>query len=200
MEKVSDDDLVSQCNLDYRRLRGLLVAGDWQAADYETYLLMLKAVNCKEGQLITTKQVLAFPCLDLSTIDSLWVKYSNRHFGFSVQYKIYHKDDVKFFIGYFGKHWSTFGYEIGWYKAKKFLGIYFLPNWIDEKEAIFSLDAPKGYLPLTIFRFSSLALVQAEDYASLQDYDDADGMLTHVVNREFDFGQSLMDRLGKCNL
>ena len=35
------------------------------------------------------KICIRFPCEDLRTIDQLWVKYSNRHFGFCVQKHIY---------------------------------------------------------------------------------------------------------------
>ncbi|HYX15858.1 MAG TPA: GUN4 domain-containing protein [Nostoc sp.] len=35
------------------------------------------------------KSIENFPCTDLRTIDRLWVKYSNGHFCFSVQKRIW---------------------------------------------------------------------------------------------------------------
>ena len=33
--------------------------------------------------------IVRFPCKDLKTIDKLWIKHSNGHFGFSVQKRIW---------------------------------------------------------------------------------------------------------------
>lgn len=43
----SEDDLSSDRNVDYTRLRDLLAAGNWKEADYETYLVMLKVTQIR---------------------------------------------------------------------------------------------------------------------------------------------------------
>jgi hypothetical protein len=52
------------------------------------------------------KQLLNFPCTDLRTIDGLWVKYSNGHFGFSVQKEIYLSVGGKADGKYYSKAWE----------------------------------------------------------------------------------------------
>jgi len=87
----SGDDipLTSEKGIDYTKLRDLLKAQDWKAADYETHLRMLEAVGRKKGDWIRGEELLNFPCADLKTIDELWMRYSEERFGFSVQRRIY---------------------------------------------------------------------------------------------------------------
>jgi hypothetical protein len=83
------DEFASEKGIDYTRLRDLLAAENWKESNQETYKVMIQAVGKKTGDWFTGDELLNFPCTDLKTIDSLWVKYSNGHFGFSVQKKIY---------------------------------------------------------------------------------------------------------------
>jgi hypothetical protein len=71
------------------KLEEMLKAQQWKDADYETYRLMITAVGKDEGQGFTRSELLNIPCDELRAIDGLWVKYSNGHFGFSVQKQIY---------------------------------------------------------------------------------------------------------------
>jgi serine/threonine protein kinase len=71
--------------IDYSKLRELLAFKDWRAADRETAELILKIAGRKKEGSLTVKNIEQFPCKDLRTIDQLWVKYSNGHFGFSIQ-------------------------------------------------------------------------------------------------------------------
>lgn len=70
--------------VNYTRLRDLLAAGKWKAADEETYRKMRDAAP--RGYLPRMDN---FPCEDLRTINQLWLHYSNGKFGFSVQQEIY---------------------------------------------------------------------------------------------------------------
>ncbi len=138
-------DLSSEKGVDYTRLRDLLKAGKWKDADYETYLVMLKVEDRKENDTITYEEMSNFPCTDLRTIDNLWVKYSNRRFGFSIQKKIYlesvildgYKEAYKL-DGYYYKAWKKFGDAIGWRVNQ---------NWIDYSHVTFDTTAPEGHLP-----------------------------------------------------
>jgi hypothetical protein len=112
-----DDDLSSEKGIDYAPLRDLLKAQDWYAADQETYRTMITAVGKEQGDWFTKDELLNFPCTDLKTIDRLWVKYSQRHFGFSVQKKIYVECGGKLDGNYPGDEiWEKFGDRVGWRK------------------------------------------------------------------------------------
>jgi hypothetical protein len=73
----------------YADLERYLKNGQWEAADNETYRLMITEVGKKEGQWFAREDLLNFPCDPLTVIDGLWVDYSSRKFGFSVQKKMY---------------------------------------------------------------------------------------------------------------
>ncbi|MBP5976553.1 GUN4 domain-containing protein [Brasilonema sp. CT11] len=135
----SSDDLSSEKGVNYTRLRDLLAAGKWKEADDETYLVMLQAVGRKENDWIREQELLNFPCTDLRTIDQLWVKYSNRRFGFSVQKKIYLSFGGKPDGKYYEEAWRKLGERVGW-RVKE--------NWIRGEEVTFDTTAPQGHLPL----------------------------------------------------
>jgi uncharacterized protein YjbI with pentapeptide repeats len=81
--------LRSEVGADYTKLRDLLAARRWKAADYETSRVMLQVVGKEAMEFITEEEMQEFPCLDLRTIDQLWVQYSKGRFGFSVQNRIW---------------------------------------------------------------------------------------------------------------
>ena len=108
------DDLSSDRGIDYTRLRDLLAGRNWLDADDETYLVMLQVVGSKDGDWIESEELLNFKSTDLRTIDSLWVKYSNGRFGFSVQKKIYLEVGGIADGEFYKEAWLRFGSRVGW--------------------------------------------------------------------------------------
>jgi hypothetical protein len=108
-------ELASEKGIDYTKLRDLLQANQWKEADRETYLRMLEAVGRKDGDWVRAEDLQNFPCADLQTIDRLWVKYSNGHFGFSVQKKIWQECGNPTSNG---KDWDRFCVKVGWQNSK----------------------------------------------------------------------------------
>ncbi|MEH2412695.1 GUN4 domain-containing protein [Nostoc sp.] len=133
------DNLDSEKAIDYTRLRDLLAAKNWKEADKETYLVMIQAVGKKDGDHFTSDELLNFPCTDLRTIDGLWVKYSNRHFGFSVQKDIYLSVGGKADGKYYEKAWEKFGDRVGWRVNSRY--------WINYSYVTFDTSSPRGHLP-----------------------------------------------------
>ncbi|MBD2199320.1 MULTISPECIES: caspase, EACC1-associated type [Calothrix] len=134
-----EDDLSSEKSIDYTKLRNLLAAGKWKDADYETYVLMVKALGKQNGHYFKTEELLNFPCTDLHTIDSLWVKYSNGLFGFSVQKEIYLSVGGQLNNQSNKETWDKFGDRVGW-KLEK--------DWIDYDKVTFDISALEGHLPI----------------------------------------------------
>ncbi|MEM9005379.1 MAG: GUN4 domain-containing protein [Cyanobacteria bacterium P01_F01_bin.86] len=136
----AQDELKSEKGIDYTYLRDLLKTGDWQAADRETYEVMIGTVGKKSGDYFTKGELLNFPCADLLTIDRLWVKYSGGKFGFSVQQRIYVECGAKLDGQYPGdKIWARFGDLVGWRRD----GMWILDVTFDTKAA-------EGHLPLLV--------------------------------------------------
>ena len=141
-EQQKYDDLSSEKNVDYTRLRDLLADGKWKEADEETLTVMLKATGREqEGyRYLDNKSIERFPCADLSTIDRLWVKYSDGRFGFSVQNRIWESVGGK--PGeYDDEIYKKFGDRLGWRVEGK---------WLDFSDITFSQNAPEGHLPLSL--------------------------------------------------
>jgi len=133
------DDLSSEKGIDYTRLRDLLKAGKWREADRETAERMCEAMRRQEEGWLRIEDVKAFPCVDLRTIDQLWVKYSNGHFGFSVQKKIW--------LDYGSptdpdNNWDLFCIEVGWQNSQTM-------EYLEYKELKFDIEgSPLAELPL----------------------------------------------------
>lgn len=133
------DDLSSEKGVDYTRLRDLLKAQNWRAADEKTLNVMLQAAVTKSQGYLDYDSIENFPCTDLRTIDQLWVKYSNGHFGFSVQKRIWLQCGGKVDI----KTERALGDALGWRKNN---------SWLDYKDITFTLNAPEGHLPVGFLR------------------------------------------------
>jgi uncharacterized caspase-like protein/predicted GTPase len=129
-----DDDLSSECNASYTKLCNFLKAKQWQEANQETELVMLKVAGCEKLGWLDSSAIDCFPITDLRTIDRLWLKYTNRHFGFSIQKKIFTQVNQKE---------QSFLQKVNWTKASLKGGIFLKENHLH-----FSLEAPEGHLPL----------------------------------------------------
>lgn len=150
---VDVSTLSSEREVNYTQLRDLLAAGEWKEADKETLLVMLQVAG--REQELAVEDIKKFPCTDLSTIDRLWVKYSDCRFGFSIQKRIWEKCvwekvGVTRYETY--RHFSDC---VGW-RVKDV--------WLDYDDLTFdTTNAPQGHLPSGFVGFgwrfdSSLAL------------------------------------------
>lgn len=135
-DRIDAIPLESEKGVDYRKLRDLLKAGKWKAADRETYRLMITIVGKEEGQWFDRADLENFPCEDLLTIDRLWVEASNSHFGFSVQKKIWEECGSPMTNS---EKFRNFGNRVGWCKESDWLNDFDL-----KKNPQYS---PKGELP-----------------------------------------------------
>jgi hypothetical protein len=126
--------LKSEKAIDYHLIQILLAKQDFEEADRLTSKKLCEAASADalaRGWLYFT-EVKAIPVSDLQTINQLWLVYSEGKFGFSVQRKIWLS---------LNKDWGKFWLKIGWKKDGSFTRY---PN-----EFIWSLDAPRGHLPLS---------------------------------------------------
>ena len=128
--------LISIKGVDYRKLHDLLAAKKWKEADLETGRVMIKVAGRESERWLNGEDLKNFSCPDLSTIDKLWVKYSNSKFGFSVQKQTYQS------LGgtkeYDEEVWRAFGDKVGWRKGGK---------WLSDESLTFSDKHYKGHLP-----------------------------------------------------
>ena len=114
---VNPVELLSAKGIDYRELEKLLKAKEWGKADELTAKLMLKIANRERQGWLDEDSIKAFPCEDLRTIDQLWVHYSNRKFGFSIQKNLWIECGCNISQSDF-KLWKDFATKVGWYPTK----------------------------------------------------------------------------------
>nr|YP_009397764.1 hypothetical protein [Sonderella linearis]ARW66950.1 hypothetical protein [Sonderella linearis] len=120
--------------INYQPLQNLLINKDFKEADkltqkYLCNLVELKNKNKKNWLYFTDIQFL--PLDDLFTLDLMWKIYSKGKFGFSVQKTLWIKYNCK---------WKQLWEKIGW-TAQGIMKRY-------PEEFIWTIDAPKGHLPL----------------------------------------------------
>ncbi len=130
------DDLSSMANVDYTYLRNLLARGEWKEADAETVNVMLQAANRTKEGFIDLPSIQYFPCADLGTINRLWLKYSNGHFGFTVQKQIW--ESVGGNNNPDNRTYQRFCDRVGWHNQGK---LFYYSN------LQYDLNAPSGHLP-----------------------------------------------------
>lgn len=120
----------SAVGMDYSTLEQLLAAGNWQEADRQTEQILLEISDRTAQGSLTEEEVKYLPGRDLRTLDRLWVQYSNGHFGFSVQNRIWRSLD---------KNYQEFGDRVGWRSPDQ--------SWLAYADLTFNLGAPQGHLP-----------------------------------------------------
>lgn len=123
----------------YRNLQEALEASNWKQADYETYLVMLKAVGRKKIGWLRREEIERITCDVIITIDQLWTQCSNNKFGLSVQQNL----------------WLSVGGQAGRFDYTVFCEFSDLIGWREDddwwikkyNDFTFSLEAKEGHLP-----------------------------------------------------
>lgn len=124
----------------YPQLEDMLRSNNWEEADRLTTEIIWELAGTSQTPKPSFRAEVSrdFSCEDLRTIDALWTKYSDGHFGFSVQRSIWQSSEVNENLIKFMSH-------VGWGKLEKQEDgqdiFYFIP--VND----FSLNAPKGQLP-----------------------------------------------------
>ncbi|MDB9526133.1 GUN4 domain-containing protein [Oscillatoria sp. CS-180] len=127
----------------YAKLRDLLAAKDWKAADKETARCMLEVMDRQEEGWLAVEHIGQFPCRDLRNIDRLWVHYSQGRFGFSVQKDIWQSCGIP---TEHNSDWERFGKTVGWRTGEG--SFEQAESWLFYSQLTFDLAAPRGHLPV----------------------------------------------------
>jgi hypothetical protein len=125
-------------------LRDLLAEENFKAADRETANVLFGVIN-KSGETITPDDIENYPIAPLRIVDRLWRKYSNDHFGLSIQLNIYRElgGDINTLIAQDAELFLKFCDHVGWRQNGKILN----PEAWEP-----SLSSPAGALPATWWR------------------------------------------------
>jgi GUN4-like len=118
------------------KLETLLQQQQWQAADVKTTAIILEICQQQAQGFVSSEDLARIDCSQWRTIDHLWKKYSNNHFGWSIQAEIWRSIAVTTDPDW--EAWCRFGNITGWYVNDAWL------HWGDVR---FNLQSPRGHLP-----------------------------------------------------
>lgn len=124
----------------YQPLRDMLAAKKWEDADTETIRLIADIAGHTDLEDFRPAEVQHFPCVQLQVIDNLWLTYSDRRFGFSIQARIYQEvgGNIETTIEQNSKIIEEWGKRLGWRENNR---------WKKCDELDWSLNAPEGSHP-----------------------------------------------------
>jgi O-acetyl-ADP-ribose deacetylase (regulator of RNase III) len=155
---------------------------------------MLKISSREAEGWLRDEDIENFPGIDLLTIDKLWVKYSKKRFGFSVQKKIWQR------VGGTGnadfKIYRSFSKRLGWGDGGN--------SWLYYSDLTFNSTAPVGHLPgglldwlWSSYRHSRLYLWSSSKPSQLNFRDESfDSAALHVW---WNIISAIASRLEECN-
>lgn len=132
----------------YEALHQQLMAQEWFAADRETVRLITELAGVSDLEDLSPRNIRSFPCGELQAIDRLWKTYSDGHFGFGAQVRVYQElgGSVEATIGEDNQLIERWGAALGWRggtSAENPGG----DRWRSCDELDFSLNAPRGCHP-----------------------------------------------------
>ncbi len=134
--------LQSESGIDYRPMQALLMCGQWSDADTETFKIIRKVTHqCEFQGWMAADTLKSVPCIDLWTIEQLWIQSSKGRFGFSVQHQIW--KEVGSITSHDSADWEEFGDRVGWRIDGKWTNLMSLKKDL--------LIAPKGQFPAKLW-------------------------------------------------
>lgn len=137
----SPEELKTTMDVDFMPLATALMNKDFKEADQITrdLLIYIAGPEARKRKFVYWTEVQSIPKEDLSTIERLWLKYTDGKQGYSVQKKIWRVQKGNF---------ENFCKKIGWNIVDEELER--KRRWFGNDEFIYDLKkAPKGHLPLT---------------------------------------------------
>jgi hypothetical protein len=118
-QKISEIKKSLQAHL-FAELNYLMTVPNWTDADRKNSLLMLNIAEREKQGSLDTEDIKTFSCPALRTIDTLWVKYSEGTFGFSVQKRVLDgilassAQPKRSYTELTSEEWSKFEENLGW--------------------------------------------------------------------------------------
>ena len=140
-DTYNDERLEQIRSASFATLERLLEEKSWKAADEETLLLIMQAINPDELTYFDSAEIITLPCEALGRLNQLWVQYSNGRFGFTVQKQAYLEAGGKIHGNYSYSEndvWYDFGDAVEWRTR---------PSETDGS-LTFTANAPMGHLPV----------------------------------------------------
>lgn len=121
---------------DYAHLETLLATQQYQAADDETWRLLLQCAHRTEQGCLNLDALENLPYAMLNRLDQLWCTHSQGRFGLRIQQELYRGLGGTTAFNF--PLWQTFAERVGWCQDR---------HWLNYAELTFTDYAPQGHLP-----------------------------------------------------
>lgn len=114
-------NLSTDTNVDYRKLRNLLLSKQYNEADEETRQLFLEIAGCKNKGYLDANDFKNIPCIDVRIIDQLWMDNSSSKYGFSAQKNVFEKKsyNCEKIFNWYGSKTYTIEESHSYYREKR---------------------------------------------------------------------------------
>jgi len=120
---------------DYQYLENLLADQRYEEADRVTWRLLLQLMGADERGYVELDELEFLPLAELRNLDQLWQRYSQGHWGFSAQRRLFEAASSDY---------SELGKRTGWMVEG---------TWFQKENIIYDLGrSPVGHLPQAIWR------------------------------------------------
>jgi hypothetical protein len=146
----------SEVEVNYIKLRDLLIAKRFAKADEETAKIMLWMAKREDDGWLKKEDIENYPVRDLLTMDKLWLAASDGKYGFSVQQQI----------------WIDVGGKALKYNKETFKNFIKRVEWEEESKITFDLRGKQGHLPLGLYvKASDNARLHQKWWAAIHKYE-----------------------------
>jgi hypothetical protein len=126
---------------EYRQLKEALSQRQWYEADQITKTLLLREVEASKESKLDATSAASLPEAKLRIVDTLWSRYSEGHFGLTIQRQIYQECQ---------QDAHSFAYHVGWLTYQRSRSTYVTPDYFTVMR--YSLSAPAGHLPAAFYQ------------------------------------------------
>ncbi len=142
-QKLEDVVMMSRDFHLFSKLRDLLAAKKFKEADLETTKIILKYLKKNNLDQLSIEDLENYPLDIVGILNRLWKKYSDNHFGFTIQLDKYRELEKKetSVLKHEDNVITNFVFELGWAENQQ------NPMMKNDNSLDFSLSAPKGALP-----------------------------------------------------
>ena len=139
-ERLKSKDLLLSRPKSFKTLEKFLTNKQWRQADEETLRIILHIAKISVKN-ISNLEPKKLPKLDIKKIDQLWLHYSHKKFGFSIQKEIWLEYGEESDLSPINRDvFYNFGKSVGWYDLNT-------KRWKRYDQLHFSEDAEEGHLP-----------------------------------------------------
>ncbi|MDJ0582025.1 caspase family protein [Crocosphaera sp.] len=118
----------------------LLANKRWREANDKTWEKLIREGDKNNNGILESSEVEKLQCETLVKLNNMWIKHSNRKYGFSVQRRVYSETHSAFSLKKSNVNaYTLFAQKVGWYQNNRWLSANDLFNQVSSQSGFFPL-------------------------------------------------------------